>query len=278
MIVQSPEGRELYGDTDENLVRAGYLRALSWAHTGDEYRTTQIAGNIPGFTVRSEMPVPPGRGFGSSAVAYAAGVAAAEHVMPANKTMPDNVELRLLSALEGHPDNICAAWLGGWNFFHTTANGNIQAVRRSVPRDLGLILLYPDFAISTTQSRRGLPESYAMRDVLSNLRGVLLWLEFLNTGDFSMLEEALCSDRLHEPHRIPGIHGFDELRQLIMSAGATGVCLSGSGPGMAVFFRKSSGAGEKIMYSLGKESQLTKNWVFELSDVDEKGLLVESKE
>jgi homoserine kinase len=276
MIVQTAEGKELYGDTDENLVRAGYLRALSWAHTKDEYRTTQIAEGFPGFIVQSQMPVPPGRGFGSSAVAYAAGVAAAQHVLADHK-MPANVELRLLSALEGHPDNICAAWLGGWNFFHTAASGDIQAVRRAVPRDLGLILLYPDFAISTTQSRRGLPESYAMRDVLSNLRGVLLWLEFLNTGDFSMLEEALTSDRLHEPHRIPGIHGFDDLKQLILAAGATGVCLSGSGPGMAAFFQKSSGAGEKIIHSLGTESHLTRNWVFEMSEVDEKGLLIESK-
>lgn len=272
----SPEGRELYGDTDENLVRAGYLRAMSWAVTNDEYKTIPLPEGMPGFHVRSEMPMPPGRGFGSSAVAYAAGVAAALHILPEGKKMPPNVELRVLSALEGHPDNICAAWLGGWNFFHSAANGDIVPVRRTVPADLGILLLYPDFAISTTQSRRGLPESYAMRDVLSNLRGVLLWLEFLNTGDFTMLSEALASDRLHEPHRIPGIHGFDELKQLILAAGAAGVCLSGSGPGMAVFFRHSSGAGESILSALNAAPHLTRNWVFQTSRVDEKGLLIES--
>lgn len=275
MIVTDTQGKELYGNTDDNLVRAGCLRALSWARTSDEYKTIPLA-DVPGFTVRAEMPMPPGRGFGSSAVAYAAGVAAAIHMLPADKKMPPNVEMRLLSALEGHPDNICTAWLGGWNFFHTAANGDILSIKRSVPAELGIIVLYPDFAISTLQSRRGLPQSYPVKDVLSNLRGVILWLEFLNTGNFSLLEEALASDRLHEPHRIPGIHGFEELRQLVLAAGATGVCLSGSGPGMAVFFRRSSGAGERILRALTSEAQLTKNWVFQESDVDEKGLLIES--
>lgn len=274
MTVTGDGGAELYGNTDDNLVRAGYLRAWSWARTGDECKTILLT-DIPGFSVRAEMPMPPGRGFGSSAVAYAAGVAAATHLLPSDKRMPLNVEMRLLSALEGHPDNICTAWLGGWNFFHTAANGDILSIKRAVPADLGIIVLYPDFAISTLQSRRGLPDSYPVKDVLSNLRGVLLWLEFLNTGSFALLQEALASDRLHEPHRIPGIHGFEELRQLVLAAGATGVCLSGSGPGMAVFFQKSSGAGEKILQALNR-TDLAKNWIFQESDVDEKGLLIES--
>ncbi len=219
------------------------------------------------------MAIPAGRGFGSSAVAYAAGVAAALEVLrDRGKSLPIERELKLLSDLEGHPDNICTARLGGWNFFHADDAGNIRAIRKSVPKELAIVILYPNFSISTAESRQVLPESYSMRDILCNLRGVSLWFEFLHSGDFNLLAEALKSDRLHEPHRIQKIPGFAQIKSALLAAGATGVALSGSGPGMIALFPAAQK--DRVLAAL-KGNSLSHEWVFETSEFDEKGLIVE---
>src|SRR6185369_3154149 len=118
-----------------------------------------------------------------------------------------------------------------------------------------ILVLHPGFSISTDASRSVLPLTYPIADILSNLSGVGLWLQFLDTGDFEYLKEALDSDRLHEPHRIPHIVGFINIKNKLLELGVIGVSLSGAGPGMIAFFEK--GDREKILSGLSAAASVT---------------------
>src|ERR1700712_3630289 len=61
------------------------------------------------FTFRIQSRIPLSGGLGSSAAAYVAGLMAADHLFELDADV-----LALATELEGHPDNVAAALLGGF--------------------------------------------------------------------------------------------------------------------------------------------------------------------
>ena len=74
-----------------------------------------------GFTFRIRSEIPLSGGLGSSAAAIVAGLTAADHMFELDADL-----LALASELEGHPDNVAAALLGG---FVICADGGVDALR-----------------------------------------------------------------------------------------------------------------------------------------------------
>jgi homoserine kinase len=196
----------------------------------------------PGFECRVDYRIPFSRGFGSSASALVAGVAAARHVLApgenpgAAATADDDVQL--LDELEGHPDNVCPARIGGFTICYRSG-GRVRYLRKTAPADLGLVAIAPDFTTSTKQSRQQLPEKIPVADSLSNMTGVLLWREYLESGDPAHLCDALGADRLHEPYRKHRLPALDAIRNAAPTLGLYGATISGSGPGLLVYFPRS---------------------------------------
>lgn len=222
-----PGGRVLTGPA--NLVAVAYEKALP----------DKIRARAPGLIVRVRSPVPISRGLGSSASALVAGVGAAG-VLLREENQPGltiDQEIQILNDLEGHPDNVCPARLGGWVFSYFK-HDHVHCIRREVPDHLGLAVVVPDYEISTAQSRQTLPGSVSLRDTIENMTGVLLWFEFLTTGDPEALREAIRRDRLHEPYRAPAIRGYSTLVERLHETGAYGATISGSGPSILVYFRR----------------------------------------
>ncbi|MCB1308128.1 MAG: homoserine kinase [Leptospiraceae bacterium] len=216
--------------TDKNLIWQSYRHFLELAG--------MPPGEIPGLSVlfRSELPF--GRGFGSSASALVAGFGAARRVLKhEGRPVPNQTEaVRILTELEGHPDNVVPALLGGFSFSFIRDDRSVGTVFRQLPADLGLAIVIPDFTISTKSSRALLPGAVAMNDCLSNMRGILLWEEYLHTGEVSLLTEALRSDRLHEPYRAAMIPAYARLQEHCAQLGIYGVTISGSGPGLLAYY------------------------------------------
>lgn len=222
-----PSGRVLTGPS--NLVGLAYERALP----------DKLRAEAPGIQVRARSPVPVGRGLGSSASALVAGIGAAG-VLLRERNHPGltiDQEIQILNELEGHPDNVCAARLGGWVFSYFK-HDHLYCIRKEVPEHLGLAVVIPDYEISTAQSRQTLPGSVSTRDAIENMTGVLLWFEFLDTGDPGALREAIRRDRLHEPYRASAIRGYSALLERLHETGAYGATISGSGPSILVYFRR----------------------------------------
>jgi homoserine kinase len=136
------------------------------------------------------------------------------------------------SALEGHPDNVAACWLGG--FVAAANNGNGVKVARVVQREgWRAIVVLPNEPLATSKARAVLPETYGRGDVVANLQSVaMLGLAFAQgRGD---LLQAAMADRIHQPYREAICPQLPRLLPLAGKHGILGVALSGAGPAVLV--------------------------------------------
>jgi homoserine kinase len=176
------------------------------------------------FTFRIASDIPLSGGLGSSAAAYVAGLMAADHVFELDADL-----LALATELEGHPDNVAAALLGG---FVVCADG--RATRFVPPTGLEAALVVPYQAVRTKQARAALPPEVPMSEAVFNTaHGALLMLG-LAKADWDLVAAGL-DDRLHQPRRE---HLYPRSMALVRTArdlGALGATISGAGPTVLVW-------------------------------------------
>ncbi|WP_027005946.1 homoserine kinase [Conexibacter woesei] len=174
------------------------------------------------FRIRSEIPL--SGGLGTSAAAYVAGLMAADHLFELDADL-----LAHATELEGHPDNVAAALLGG---FVICADG--AATRFDAPTGLEAILVVPHEAVRTKEARAALPREVPMADAVHNIAAASLLTLGLARGDWDLVSRGL-TDRLHQPHRA---HLFPRSAALLDHArdlGALGATISGAGPTVLVW-------------------------------------------
>lgn len=182
-----------------------------------------------GLQLRQTERVPRARGLGSSATAHVAGLLAWSHFTGHAVELTD--ALLLLSRLEGHPDNIVAAMLGGVTF-STTAP---FAWRRIEPlAGLSVVVCIPEVRVSTAAARGVLPATYDRADVVFNSRRLAMLMHGLLTGDAGSLRLGM-EDRVHQPYRKALIGPVDAAIDGAISAGAASAFISGSGSTLAAF-------------------------------------------
>lgn len=170
--------------------------------------------------------IPIARGLGSSSTAVAAGLVAANHLLQDPLNADQLLDLGI--ALEGHPDNIAPALLGGTVLYDT------RPYSLPWPSDWGIITLSPSYPILTEAARRIMPQHVSLADSVFNLRKSAVLTYALLRHDADALREALA-DRLHQPYRKQLIPEFDHLAETARRHGAYGTIISGSGSTMAIF-------------------------------------------
>jgi len=173
--------------------------------------------------VRSEIPMR--AGLGSSAAATVAGLKLFEKM---TRPLSTSDLLSAATGLEGHPDNVSAALLGGLTASCQMADGTINALRSRWPESIRFVVLTPEIRLRTSHSRSVLPEVIRRGDAVFNLQRVAMLLLSLQQDDYRYLREAL-RDRWHQPYRETLIPGLKEVLALD-DPDLLGVCLSGSGP------------------------------------------------
>lgn len=185
-----------------------------------------------GFTFRISSEIPLSGGLGSSAAAIVAGLTAADHMFELDADL-----LALATEVEGHPDNVAAALLGG---FVICADG--EATRFEPPTGLEALAVVPEQAVRTRAARAALPAQVPMADAVFNVaHGTLLTLG-LARGDWDLLARGL-QDRLHQPHRAHLFPRSMELAGRARELGALGATISGAGPTVLVWcFYEQTGA------------------------------------
>ncbi len=179
---------------------------------------------IPSLDIRVESDIPMKGGLGSSAAATVAGLRLFEAVAG---ELDEQELLTTACELEGHPDNIAAALLGGLTV-SCEVPGALRVLRATWPESLAIVVVTPQLHLATTASRAVLPEMISRGDAIFNVQRVAFLLEALRSGDFALLHEAL-EDRLHQPYRAAIVPGLQEALDL-RHPSLLGVCLSGAGP------------------------------------------------
>lgn len=179
----------------------------------------------------SHSDIPQASGLGSSAACIVGGVVAANALC--GGFLSEREMLELCTRLDGHPDNVLPALLGGATAGVVTENGGVEYVR-CVPKGIKCVVATPCFPLETQKARAVLPQTYSRADCVYSLSRAVLAFGALATGDFAALRAI--GDKLHEPYRIPLIKGFADVKAALMSAGALSVCISGAGPSVLAFF------------------------------------------
>jgi homoserine kinase len=168
------------------------------------------------FTIRSQIP--PAAGLGSSAAAIVAGLCAADHMYELDADL-----FALAVELEGHPDNVAAAVLGGF------VVASDPPVRLDPPAGLEAVLATPPHPVPTAAARDALPSEVPLEDAVFNVAHASLLVVGLARSDLSLIERGLA-DALHQPRRRALYPRSMELVEAAAGLGALGATISGAGP------------------------------------------------
>jgi len=208
------EGAAEIPTNDSNLVYQAFLEGFKHYNL-----------RPPNLYIKQTNNIPVSRGLGSSASAILAGLMLAKALIGKKFTKPALLELAV--EMEGHADNLTAAYYGGV-VLNYEAGKATQIVKFLPPHPLAVALAIPEIKISTVKAREILPPHYPVRDVVTNLQNLALLIYALSCGEYELLKPAL-RDTLHQPYRAKLIPGFNEVFHAAVKAGAWGVALSGSG-------------------------------------------------
>ena len=178
------------------------------------------------LSIRLDNAIPLGMGCGSSAAARLAAIALANHFGQLDWNAGRILEQAC--ALEGHPDNVAACWLGGFVTAVAEAN-HLCAVPVKPPPDWRAIVALPSAPLSTSEARAMLPANYPLADVVANLQSVAILVLAFAQARGDLLRWAM-SDRIHQPYRAPSCPLFSLLHPLVGTHGILGLSLSGAGP------------------------------------------------
>ena len=214
-ICASGEDAELCSRIENNLILETYKSLLE--------REGKPA--VP-LAIRMDNRIPLGMGCGSSAAGRLAAIALASHF--GGLGWDSEWILAEACALEGHPDNAAACWLGGL-VVAAMDGGRVHVARVEPPATWRAMVVLPGEALATSKARAVLPETYSRADAVANIQAAaLLGLAFAQ-GRGELLRPAM-QDRLHQPYRAEMCALLPLLLPLAGSAGILGVALSGAGP------------------------------------------------
>lgn len=200
----------------------------------------ELAGHpLPGLRLSLHNEIPSTRGLGSSATAIVLGLGAANEILDTHKTREEL--LQMATAIEGHPDNVAPAILGGVVIAAYPPGEDALLFKRFVfPDQVSAIVAIPSYEVSTDQSRAALPLQVPRVDAIYNVAQIGMMMASLALGDFAGFAK-FANDRLHEPYRLPLMPGTLQAMHAARRAGANCVTLSGSGPTLLALYENKLG-------------------------------------
>jgi homoserine kinase len=179
----------------------------------------------PAAAIVCRNGIPTGRGLGSSSAAIVGGVMLG-HLLAGHPPEKSAV-LDLASRIEGHPDNVGAAVFGGFTVCYADAESRCASI--PIAGGIAAVVVTRDKPLPTTEARRLLPGLVPHEDASFNAAHAGLVVAGITLGRADLLAAGL-HDRLHEQYRASAVGDLDEVREILLAAGADGAALSGAGP------------------------------------------------
>ena len=204
------EGEDLDRDESHLVVRA--MRAAF----------EELGEHPPGLRLSCTNRIPHSRGMGSSSAAIVGGIVLARALVvdggPRCSTTPS--ALALANRIEGHPDNVAPALLGGF-VISGQADDEVWAQNAPVDPSISAVVLVPPYGVRTELARGLLPETVSHADAAANTGRAALLVAALG-GRPELLLRA-TEDFLHQQQREPAM---PESVALVDAAAFTG-CAGG---------------------------------------------------
>nr|WP_225750995.1 homoserine kinase [Pseudoclavibacter sp. Marseille-Q3772] len=186
---------------------------------------------LPGIRLRAHNVIPHGRGMGSSGAAIVAGVVAAAALIAPDREVDRDELLSLATALEGHADNVAPCLFGGLTIAWMDANNHPHSKELMVHRGVSVLVLVPEFTLSTEVARSLQPEQVPHADAIFNLSRSALLIAALTQSPELMFDAT--EDRLHQHYRASAMPETASLVADLREAGFAAV-VSGAGPSVLV--------------------------------------------
>lgn len=185
----------------------------------------EMAGvDAPAVRIETMESYPSGRGMGASASAIVAGLVGARCF--GRLELPDEAVGRLAVKIEGHPDNVLPALMGG--VVLSLAGGWLHLL--PTPQLVPLVMVARE-RFRTGTARKLLPQEVSRTDAVANAASTAALLSILSGGAGPESLMAATEDRLHEPYRLPLMPATQKTRSDLRRAGlATALC--GAGPSL----------------------------------------------
>jgi homoserine kinase len=172
--------------------------------------------------------VRPASGLGSSAASAAAAAVALNELYDRGHTREELVPIaakgEAVVSGDAHEDNVAPALLGGF----TIARGDgVERVNASIP----LVVCLPDIVVSTRDARAVVPDGARIEQLVETVGNAATLTTGMHRDDPELVGEGM-HDSVVTPARTGLIEGYDDVCEAAFDAGATGVTISGAGPGV----------------------------------------------
>ncbi|HOA90874.1 MAG: homoserine kinase [Bacillota bacterium] len=194
------------------------------------------------FALKAKNRIPFARGLGSSSAAIVGGLVLANAL--AGSPLDAAELLRRAVEIEGHPDNVAPALLGGVVLAAKDTYISLPAPQVSA------FVLIPDFKVSTEKARRILPQTYSREVAVRNSSRLSQLVIALERGDSELFLQAL-DDEIHQPFRGQLIPGYDALSAQAVKLGGR-IVISGSGPTLLYLTAESPDTAKKAASDLSE--------------------------
>ena len=220
-------------------------------------RVFERVGRWPrGARLRLTNGIPLESGLGSSAAAVVAGLLVGNGLV--GEPLGQDALLDLAVAMEGHPDNVAPALLGGLVAAARADDGGLLVEAVATPT-LEAVVVLPDFRLPTTLARQALPSQVSYRAAVFNLGHLALTLLALQRADYPRLAQVV-TDRLHQPYRAPLAPGLAEALAVGQRLGVA-VAISGAGPAvLALTAARQAEVGAAVQAAFAEAGCASRRW------------------
>jgi homoserine kinase len=194
--------------------------------------------------VKNHIPIK--RGLGSSSSAIVGGLTLGYLYLLSRgkikgeledfKVAKEKVILPLAIEIEGHPDNVTPAIIGGFSV--CSLDGYNKFDKIDFPEDIKLVFVMPEFEVSTKEARKVLPKMYPLDDVVKNMKYAVSLIIGVMKRRYDLIKIGL-KDELHQKYRKHLYKGFEKILELDGGEFETpyiGSFISGSGPTFCLMF------------------------------------------
>jgi homoserine kinase len=201
----------------------------------------------PGLRLSCTNRIPHSRGLGSSSAAIVGGIVLARALRTDGGALLDDAgALALATRLEGHPDNVAPALLGGF-VICGQAGELVWAQNAPVDTSISAVVLVPPYGVATEVARGLLPDVVPHAEAAANTGRAALLVAALGGQPHVLLRAT--EDFLHQRQREPAM---PESVALVADLRARGVpaVVSGAGPTVLAFVADGATPGADLVAGL----------------------------